>query len=149
MKLHSCSIPSPLTGDMKLLEGRKDSVIYMREQGEEGREEPQADAAVLMWNFEFSSRTRTLLSHQVFRDLGLHQYCAPRTTCIPRYLGLEVLSVSGSCPQISLSQNVSGAAEADQDQGSTERDVPRGSNSFWVKRHDLFHGRGKLRASPG
>lgn len=72
-----------------------------------------------MWNFEFSSRTRTL-SHQDFKDLGLHQYRAPRTTCIPGYLGVEVLSVSGSCPQISLSQNVSGAAEAVQDQGSTE-----------------------------
>lgn len=29
---------------------------------------------------------------------------------------------------------------------AAQRHVPRGSNSFWVKRHDLFHGRGKLRA---
>lgn len=73
MKLHSCYIPSPLTKDMKLLEGRKDTVIYMREQVEEGREELQAGAAVSMWHFEFSSRTRTLLSHHDVRDLGLHQ----------------------------------------------------------------------------
>lgn len=73
IKLHSSSIPSPLTTDMKLLEGRKDTVIYMREQVEERRKEPQAGAAVLMWHFELSSRTRTLLSHHDVRDLGLHQ----------------------------------------------------------------------------
>lgn len=57
-----------------------------------------------------------------------------------------MLGVSGGCPQISLSQSVSEAAEAVQDQGSTDRGVVRGSHSFWVKRHDLFQGRGKLRA---
>lgn len=51
--------------------------------------------------------------------------CAVNTMCqglpaFPRYVGLVVLSVSVNCPEMSLSQSISGAAEAIWGQGSTE-----------------------------
>lgn len=118
----------------------------MREQVEEGGEEPSSRWFFLHWAFWVQCQNQHFMKSP--RTAGIW-VCAVHTMCqglfvFPRYVGLVVLSVSVNCPEMPLSQSFSGAAEAIWGQGSTNRGVARGSHSFRVTKHELFHARGKL-----
>lgn len=148
MKLHSCYILSPLTRAPKHLEERRDTVDCTRGQVEEGGEEPSSQSRFLTQHFEFGNRTGPLWSPLWWQGSGSAPL-TPRAEARLHFQGKWAwwCSVSVTCPETSLSRSISGAVEAVWGQSSTERDVARGSHSFWVKKHELFHGRGKLRAS--
>ena len=149
MKLCFCYIPSLLTRAMKHLEERRDTVIDTRGRVGEGGEEPSSWCCHLEPAFWVQQQNWHFMKSSTTAGIWV---CAINIMCrgppaFPRYVGLVVLSVSVSRPEMSLSWSVSGATEAVRGQGSTKRGVARGSHSFWEKKHELFHGRGKLRAS--